>query len=266
MQTSPSSNLEHAVDLERKAHDLRAEKKIEEAFSAYDKAAHLYSKAGEHLKAALCFASAATCWNIHTGIQPLRNAATRTQQAALEAVKAESYHYARSLFLDAALLFEKEGDFGNYSTCFYSSKQAEAKHMWAIFVHGRNEAMDLTGVLNWKDRFSALGKWLINGLNFIVWGYGEKPFRTLVLAFGIIVLSGAVYAVSGKILVQHIPHSISFLEGLYMSVMTYTTVGFGDYLPLGWTRVFAVIEALLGIFLAPLFLVGLTSCYLRMYP
>lgn len=265
METSNPSVLEQVVQLEKEAHAFRAENKIEEAFNAYDKAARLYSKAGEHLKSALCFASAATCWNIHTGIQPLRNAATRTYEAAKEAMKAEAYHYARSLFSEAALLFEKEGDFANYSVCFYDSKQAEAKYSWGLFVHGKTQTLDFSGILNWKARFSALGRLIVNRLNFIVWGYGERPFRTLGLAFGMIVLSGAVYALSGKILVGGTPQPISFLEGIYMSVITYTTVGFGDYLPVGWTRVFAMTEALLGIFLAPLFLVGLTRRYLRMY-
>ena len=74
--------LEQAIALERQAHEFRSQQKIEEAFNLLDKAASLYRQAGEHLKSALCYASAATCWNIHTGWQPLRNAATRNELAA----------------------------------------------------------------------------------------------------------------------------------------------------------------------------------------
>ena len=259
------SLLEQAVALEREAHQLRSQQKIQEAFNTYDRAAILYSNSGEHSKAALCYASAASCWNIHTGIQPLRNAATRTHQAAQAAMRAGSYHYARSLFLDAALLYEKEGDFGNYSACFYESKRSEAKLCWTLFAHGLKQESELSERGNWRERFLALGRWTTNSLNFLIWGYGEKPFRTFVVAFFLITLSAVAYSLSGRISFEGAVRPISFLEGIYLSVITYTTVGFGDYLPLGWTRAFAMLEALSGIFLAPLFLVGLTRRYLRMY-
>ena len=59
-------------------------------------------------------------------------------------------------------------------------------------------------------------------------------------------------------------HKIDLFESLYLSIVTYTTVGYGDYLPMGWTRGVAGIEALSGMFLTPLFLIGLTRRYLRM--
>lgn len=257
--------LEQAVALEKEAQQLRSQGKIEEAFSAYDGAASLYQEAKEHLKAALCFASAASCWNIRTGLQPLRNAATRTHQAAQEAMKAHSFHYARSLFLDAALLYEKEGDFGNYSICFYGSKQAERKLGWTLFIQGRKGDNDFSGDANWKERFSGLGRWGVNWIGCMIWGYGERPFRTFAVALGVILISALVYSVSGQILTKGGLRGISFYEGLYMSVITYTTVGFGDYLPVGWVRIFAMLEALSGIFFAPLFLIALTRRYLRMY-
>ena len=85
------------------------------------------------------------------------------------------------------------------------------------------------------------------------------------VAFFLITLSAVTYSLSGRISFEGAVRPISFLEGIYLSVITYTTVGFGDYLPLGWTRIFAMLEALSGIFLAPLVLVGLTRRYLRMY-
>ena len=255
--------LERAAVLEREARELHSQQKTEGAFSLFDEAASFYSKAGEHLKSALCYASAATCWNIRTGWQPLRNAATRNELAARESVKGGNYEYAHTLFQEAALLFEKEGDFSRYSTCFYEMSQVNAKIQWEIFMRGRIDKQDVTGKMNLKERFSALGRWVINRLNFLLWGYGERPFRTFWLATAVIFLSALAYSFSGQVLTGGEIRAVSFLEGLYMSTITYTTVGFGDYLPLGWTRALAVFEASLGIFLAPLFLIGLTRRYLR---
>ena len=60
------NKIEQAIALEREAHRLRGETKIDQAFQAFDQAAKLFQEAKEPLKAAVCFSSAATCWNIHT--------------------------------------------------------------------------------------------------------------------------------------------------------------------------------------------------------
>jgi hypothetical protein len=57
---------------------------------------------------------------------------------------------------------------------------------------------------------------------------------------------------------------IDLFESLYLSIITYTTVGYGDYLPMGWIRAVAGLEALSGILFTPLFLIALTRRYLRM--
>ncbi len=234
MTANPKDSiLASAVALEREAQFLRAEQKIDEAFNAYDEAGSLYREAGDHLKAAFCYASAATCWNIRTGWQPLRNAASRNHMAAREAMRAEHYEYARSLFLDAALLYEKEGDFAHYSDCYYNSKRADARHTWKLLVHGNRSDDRLYGPVGPKERVFAFFRWLLNSINRVIWGYGEKPFRAFAWGFGVIVVSAVFYSVSGKISVSGTTRDISFFEALYLSIITYTTVGFGDYLPLG---------------------------------
>lgn len=257
--------IERAIALEREAQELRSSGNTEKAFNVFDEAASLYRQAGEHLKSALCYSSAATCWNIGTGWQPLRNAASRNELAAEEALKAKNYEYARAHFLEAALLYEKEGDAGKYSACFYNSKRSDEKLQWSLFWEGIKNEGELGMSANWRERIAALGRWLMNQLNCFIWGYGERPFRTFAVGFLLVTCCALLYSISGQIQTAEGVRSISFLEGLYMSVITYTTVGFGDYLPLGWIRVCAILEASLGIFLAPLFLIGLTRRYLRMY-
>ena len=265
-----TGRLEQAMQLEREAHDLRVQQKNQEAFEAYDRAAVLYQECSEHLKAALNFASAASVWNIHVGWQPLHQSATRSYRAAREALKAKNYDYARSHFRDAAHLYEKEGDAENYSLCFIESQRANRRRNWELFLNARDEKLFevSTGYVGWRDRFFAFFKWLFSVASSLIWGYGERPFRTSAAALFVIVICAVAYylsSFSGHVLAEGAVRTIHFVEALYFSVITFSTVGYGDYLPLGWVRIFASIEALSGIILAPLFLVALTRRYLRMY-
>lgn len=259
--------IEQASALEREAHRLRAEGKIDRAFQTFDQAARLYQEAGEPLKAAVCFSSAATCWNIHTGWQPLRNAATRNEFAALQAIAAEDHAYAETLFSEAALLYEKEGDFTKYSDCYYRAKDARLSRLWRTFTQWGGSVPGVLEIqtVSWKDRSLAFLDWLFGNLNRLLWGYGELPFRTFGIACGVITVSAFCYYGSGRVLAWGSVQKVSFLESLYMSVITYTTVGYGDFLPTGWIRCIAAFEALSGILLTPLFLIALTRRYLRMY-
>ncbi|MBI3312632.1 MAG: hypothetical protein HYZ83_00165 [Candidatus Omnitrophica bacterium] len=259
--------LEHAIRLEREAGDLLFQKKIDEAFQAYDKAARLYQKLNEHLKSAFCFASAATCWNIHTGWQPMRNAATRNDLAAREAVKAKHYAYARWLFREASLLYEQEGDYEKYSSCFTAAQDTYVRYNWDIFIRGREQGqMDLTGrKVNLKDRIMALVQGIFGIISKILWGYGELPFNTFIVGSVVILTSAYLYHISGMIHAGGVQRPVDFFEALYFSVVTFSTVGYGDYVPLGWVRFIAVLEAFSGIFLMPLFVICLSRRYLRVY-
>jgi hypothetical protein len=51
----------------------------------------------------------------------------------------------------------------------------------------------------------------------------------------------------------------TFLDYLYFSIITGTTVGYGDYVPLGWFRLIAVFDAVSGIVMAGVLVANLTS-------
>lgn len=259
------SRIEEAYTLEREAHRLRGEGKIDQAFQTFDQAAKLFQEAREPLKAAVCFSSAATCWNIHTGWQPLRNAATRNESAALQALEAQDHAYAETLFGEAALLYEKEGDFTKYSYCYRRAKDARLARLWRIFAAAQASGSAVVELqpASWAQRLCALPVWILGSLNRLIWGYGEMPFRTFGIACAVIALSAICYHASGTILSGGFVQKAGLLESLYLSIITYTTVGYGDYLPVGWVRAVAALEALSGILLTPLFLIALTRRYLR---
>jgi len=132
LASTTASLYEKAVSLERKAQEFRENGAIREAFDSYDQAARYYRECGEHLTAAVCFSAAAMCWNIHTGSLPVHNAATRNELAAGEALKAKNFEYAGSLFREAALLYDKGGDWESYSSCLLKSQRADRKSLWCL--------------------------------------------------------------------------------------------------------------------------------------
>ncbi|MGI9279966.1 MAG: pentapeptide repeat-containing protein [Endozoicomonas sp.] len=96
-------------------------------------------------------------------------------------------------------------------------------------------------------------------------GYGEKPERVVLFSASFIVFCSLFYFFLGiedeGALVQYqsgqtfYNNLISWLETLYFSVVTFTTLGYGDLTPIGLSRLFAAIEAFIGSFTLALFVV-----------
>lgn len=97
--------------------------------------------------------------------------------------------------------------------------------------------------------------------------YGECPLRVLLSAFLVILFTTIIYCIGGiKSGVD--PSGLPILEkdiltSLYFSLVTFTTLGYGDYSPIGWVRVAATFQALAGLVLTSLFMVTLVRKYSR---
>ena len=97
-----------------------------------------------------------------------------------------------------------------------------------------------------------------------LFGYGEKPHRVLVVGLVLIICwAGLYFALAGigpntDQLDNHMP---TVSECLHFSVVTFTTLGYGDLVPKPSCRLWADLEAVLGLALMPLFVVGLTRKY-----
>ncbi len=96
-------------------------------------------------------------------------------------------------------------------------------------------------------------------------GYGEKPIRVILFSIAVILTFAVLYfllglSFSGDSLAFNPELSVwqnsqIFFSSLYFSVVTFTTLGYGDLAPIGIARAFAALEAFIGSFTLALFVV-----------
>lgn len=101
----------------------------------------------------------------------------------------------------------------------------------ALFLYSIGLIPRLKSIAASKSIFS----FLFNYLFFII---------VLIVLFG-----GFYYSHDSDFSINGNPTSISFFDSLYFSAMTFTTVGYGDFSPLGINKLASSIQAILGLVL-----------------
>jgi len=106
---------------------------------------------------------------------------------------------------------------------------------------------------------------LISKLFDLLCGYGERPGRVVIFSFLVIICCSLIFFHVGiEFSGQRITYQIglpwseilfNYLQCLYFSVVTFTTLGYGDYIPIGMSRVISALEAFTGSFTIALFVV-----------
>lgn len=85
--------------------------------------------------------------------------------------------------------------------------------------------------------------------------YGTSFTRVLLWSILLIILCAFVLSGPNKLIYEGVPVVASFLDALYFSIVTFTTLGYGDYNVFGPVRFIAAGEAFLGAALMALFTV-----------
>jgi len=99
----------------------------------------------------------------------------------------------------------------------------------------------------------------------LLFGYGERPVRVLVASALIVVFCAFFYSRPDSLIYRGGQAEPSFLQGLYFSTITFTTLGYGDLFPApdGFCRLVAMTEAVAGGCLIALFIVCLAKRFSR---
>lgn len=113
------------------------------------------------------------------------------------------------------------------------------------------------------ERKVLIGKDKINSYMFwMVCGYGERPTYALITSIELVLIFAILYMFTGlninEFTINYSQYSIhnliympnlyrDFFKSLYFSITTFTTVGYGDITPVGWSVFLSGIEMLLGV-------------------
>lgn len=94
-------------------------------------------------------------------------------------------------------------------------------------------------------------------------GYTEKPHRVILASFMTVFIFAALYFFLAVPVHISAPGRVSFLNSLYFSFITFTTVGYGDFVPRAGAlfQLLTCAEAFSGPFMAGLYIFTLTRRY-----
>ena len=90
---------------------------------------------------------------------------------------------------------------------------------------------------------------MTKSLSYYYWEYGRKPHRIIYYSIGTILCFGILFWLNSSEIASTANdiETFNFGHGIYFSTITFTTMGFSDLIPTGWSRLLVSIEGFLGL-------------------
>ncbi|MBF0571472.1 MAG: hypothetical protein HQL12_06320 [Candidatus Omnitrophica bacterium] len=238
--------------VEQQAHDLLEHENYQEAAQLYLRAAKDYQRQDKHDRAAICLAASASSRALILGEKTFHHVAFLYEEGAQEAQAANDLEYASMLYKYAAIAYERDNNNNSLSECFFKSKEAHRRYLLESLLH-----------VNFKQFTQRIVPLISATIAYFLWGYGERPHRIILFGLALILIFALFYT-HGTLIRDNVAIKPNFFQSAYFSFTTYTKVAAEEnMLPVGFNKVFAVIESFIGIFTLPLYLTGLCRKYLR---
>jgi len=195
-----------------------------------------------------------------------------------------SYIKRASKNMDEVVIEEREKEFDDAKEVYLSIKnyfreegmyEVSGKYYYREMLMARKIAWENIKSFKWNKKEIIKShkrlcrewtSWFVSKMMDLLTGYGEKPTRVVAWWFGIVSVFGAIYYLF-KGIMNH-PNALAYkpspLESIYFSVVSFTTLGFGDFQPKpGVFQIVASIEAFLGALFIALFIFVFTRKMIR---
>ena len=169
--------------------------------------------------------------------------------------KKDAEHYKVS-YITVKNFFSQSGQYDDASWAAFRERTLErialAHEIWKKGLKG------LLSWAWWKSSFRWSGSKIISLLN----GYGERPLRVIISSGAIVIFFSIIYFIF-KWIQSYPMEELYWWDYLYFSIVTFTTLGYGDIRPLAvpWARLVASGEAFMGAFMIALFVWTLARKY-----
>lgn len=213
----------------------------------------------------------------------LRNTKIQRDQIENHILQEEKKEFskAQQVFLLLKNNFHSIGQYENESWAYKKEKDMDRlSHSYPFYMKElkKKDKKEKLPFLKWikKGNFK---KWIISAFSNMIYGYGERPWNVVKTAVVIIIIFAlsfsligigkpeiielkvtGIYQNSGNIVDLAIKGFLenseirNFPDSLYFSLITFTTLGYGDFRPLeGLGRILAGSEAFLGAIMMALF-------------
>lgn len=165
-----------------------------------------------------------------------------------------SYQSESEFFSIVTNIFASANDYSRAGEFYYLKRKALMLESFCSWRNFSGDTFRMTVRQRSRFRMKMFLKSFPDMFNYLCWGFGEKPSRSLAVSSLIIFLSTAVYYFAAE------SNTHTIVESLYFSIVSFTTLGFGDITQKSsFLRLFSALESLSGLVLMGLFLAGYAS-------
>lgn len=247
------NNREHELNkglkIVNKAKEHEKNGYYDHAAIKYKEARDLFKKIGQHKLSAQCLAAhVANMVKYNLGTRDIEFSSSNMIEfyiqklekiGSQELSKSEEYEILISVYRELEKIFHDINRIDNENEMYYKRMSLYHKLYWQK-IRQKN--------MKYKERLKYSSQFIYRAFLQLFYVNGKRPSLALLWIFSTILIFAGIYNIFDLIKFTYPQKAICFWQSLYFSVVTFTTLGYGDIAPTSIIGQFlAILEVLLGI-------------------